>query len=128
MNIIPKRLRFQIFALALVGFSIFIFVALISPYTQTRAQLKLLQSQIRAAIAAERFLRYSVLEVKEAVDYGLIEEGDDRKEELRNNGENIERLRLEGTKALSDLRSARCHSENCQNPTTSRQPASRQAP
>jgi signal transduction histidine kinase/DNA-binding response OmpR family regulator len=106
MNIIPKRLRFQMFALALVGFSIFIFVALISPYTQTRAQLKLLQSQIRAAIAAERFLRYSVLEVKEAVDYGLIEEGDDRKEELRNNGENIERLRLEGTNALSDLRSA----------------------
>src|ERR1700675_3836977 len=106
MNSTSKSLRFQVFALALAGLSIFIFVALISPYTQTRARLKLLQSQIRAAIAAERFLRYSVLEVKEAVDYGLIEEGDDRKEELRNNGENIERLRLEGTNALSDLRSA----------------------
>src|ERR1700676_2128168 len=106
MNSIPKGLRFQMFALALGGLSIFIFVALISPYTQTRARLKLLQSQIRAAIAAERFLRYSVLEVKEAIDYGLIEEGEDRKEELQNNAENIGRLRLEAITALSDLRSA----------------------
>ena len=106
MNTIPKRLRFQMFALALAGGSIFIFVALISPYTQTRARLKLLQSQIRAAVAAERFLRYSALEVKEALDYGLIEEGDDRKEELQNNAVDIQRWRLEGAQALSDLRSA----------------------
>ena len=89
MNSIPKGLRFQVFALALGGLSIFIFVALLSPYTQTRARLKLLQSQIRAAIAAERFLRYSVLEVKEAIDYGLIEEGEDRKEELQNNADGL---------------------------------------
>src|ERR1700738_1126681 len=100
------RLRFQLLGLALAGGSIFIFVALISPYTQTRARLKMLQSQIRAAIAAERFLRYSVLEVKEVIDYGLIEEGEDRREELQNNAENIERWRGEATKALSDLRSA----------------------
>jgi len=100
------RLRFQLLGLALAGGSIFIFAALISPYTQTRARLKLLQPQIRAAIAAERFLRYSALEVKEAIDYGLIEEGEDRKEELQNNAENIKRWRLEATKALSDLRSA----------------------
>ena len=100
------RLRFQLLGLALAGGSIFIFVALISPYTQTRARLKLLQSQIRAAIAAERFLRYSALEVKEAIDYGLIEEGEDRKEELQNNAEDIKRWQLEATKALSDLRSA----------------------
>src|SRR6202048_5046446 len=100
------RLRFQLLGLALAGGSIFIFVALISPYTQTRARLKLLQSQIRAAIAAERFLRYSALEVKEAIDYGLIEEGEDRKKELRNNAEDIKRWQLEATKALSDLRSA----------------------
>jgi signal transduction histidine kinase/DNA-binding response OmpR family regulator len=106
MNSIPKRLRFQMFALALVGGSIFIFVALISPYTQTRARLKLLQSQIRAAVAAERFLRYSALEVKEAIDYGLIGEGDDRNEELQTNAEGIKRWRLEGAQALSDLRSA----------------------
>jgi len=37
MNRIPKVLRFQLFALALAGISIFIFVALISPYAQTRA-------------------------------------------------------------------------------------------
>src|SRR3984893_8441461 len=100
------RLRFQLLGLALAGGSIFIFVALISPYTQTRARLKLLQSQIRAAIAAERFLRYSALEVKEAIDCGLIEEGEDRKEELQNNAEDSERWQLEATKALSDLRSA----------------------
>src|SRR6266849_5386140 len=100
------RLRFQLLGLALAGGSIFIFAALISPYTQTRARLKLLQPQIRAAVAAERFLRYSSLEIKEAIDYGLIEEGEERKEELQNNAENIGRWRLEATKALSDLRSA----------------------
>jgi len=105
MNSIPKSLRFQIFAIALAAISIFIFVALLSPYTQTRARLKLLQPQIRTAVAAERFLRYSALEVKEVVDYGLIEEGEDRKEELQNNAEDLERWRLEATKALSDLRS-----------------------
>jgi signal transduction histidine kinase/CheY-like chemotaxis protein len=106
MNSIPKGLRFQIFAIALASISIFIFVALISPYMQTRARLKLLQPQIRTAVAAERFLRYSALEVKEVIDYGLIEEGEDRKEELQNNADDLERWRLEATKALSDLRSA----------------------
>src|ERR1700682_3931894 len=106
MKSIPMGLRFQIFALALAGFSIFIFVALISPYTQTRVRLKVLQSQIRAAVAAARFLRYSALEIKEGIDYGLIQEGDDRKEELQNNAEEIKRWRLEATMALSDLRSA----------------------
>jgi signal transduction histidine kinase/DNA-binding response OmpR family regulator len=106
MNRIPKGLRFQIFALALAGLSAFVFVALVSPYAQTRSQLKLLQSQIHAAVAAERFLRYSALEIKEAIDYGLIQEGEDRNEELQNNGEDIKRWRLEGEHALSDLRSA----------------------
>jgi signal transduction histidine kinase/DNA-binding response OmpR family regulator len=106
MTSIPRSLRFQIFAIALAGISIFIFVALISPYMQTRARLKLLQPQIRTAVAAERFLRYSALEVKEGIDYGLIEEGEDRKEELQNNADDLERWRLEATKALSDLRSA----------------------
>jgi signal transduction histidine kinase/DNA-binding response OmpR family regulator len=106
MNSIPKGLRFQIFAMALAGISIFIFVALISPYMQTRARLKLLQPQILTAVAAERFLRYSALEVKEAIDYGLIEEGEDRKEELQNNADDLDRWHLEATKALSDLRSA----------------------
>src|ERR1700692_246413 len=105
MNTISKGLRFKIFALALAGTSIFIFVALISPYTQTRARLKLLQPQIRTAVAAERFLRYSALEVKEVIDYGLIEEGVDRKEELQNNTDDLDRWHLEATKALSDLRS-----------------------
>ncbi len=106
MNAIPKGLRFQIFAVALAGISIFIFVALISPYTQTRARLKLLQPQIRTAVAAERFLRYSALELKEVIDYGLIEEGEDRKEELQDNFDDLERWHLEATQALSDLRSA----------------------
>ncbi len=106
MNAILKGLRFQMFALILAGISIFVFVALISPYTQTRVRLRVLQSQIRAAVAAERFLRYSALEIKEGIDYGLIEEGEEREEELQNNAENIERWRLEATKALSDLRSA----------------------
>jgi len=106
MNSIPRGLRFQIFALALAGISIFIFVASISPYMQTRARLKLLQPQIRTAVAAERFLRYSAVEVKEGIDYGLIREGEDRDEELHDNGEDLKRWRLEATKALSDLRSA----------------------
>jgi signal transduction histidine kinase/DNA-binding response OmpR family regulator len=106
MNRFLKGLRFQMFALALAGISIFIFVVVISPYMQTRIQLKLLQSQIQAAVAAERFLRYSALELKEAIDFGLIEEGDDRKEELQNNSEDIKRWRLEGAPALLDLRSA----------------------
>ena len=105
MRSIPKHLRFQMFALALAGISIFIFVALISPYTQTLARLKLLQPQIRTAVAAEQFLRYSALEVKEVIHYGLIEEGEDRKEELQNNTEDLNRWRSEATKALSDLRS-----------------------
>src|SRR5580704_10679600 len=105
MRSIPKHLRFQMFALALAGISIFIFVALISPYTQTLARLKLLQPQIRTAVAAEQFLRYSALEVKEVIHYGLIEEGEDRKEELQNNTEDLERWRSEAAKALSDLRS-----------------------
>src|SRR5450631_225776 len=106
MNTIHKGVRFKMFALALAGISIFIFVALISPYTQTRARLKLLQPQIRAAVAAERFLRYSALEVKETIDYSLIQEGTDRNEELQNNAKDLERWRLEATTALSDLRSA----------------------
>jgi signal transduction histidine kinase/DNA-binding response OmpR family regulator len=106
MHSISKGLRFQLFALALAGLSIFIFVALLSPYMHTRARLQLLQSQIRAAVAAERFLRYSALEIKESIDYGLIQEGDDRSEELQNNTADIKRWRLEGAVALSDLRSA----------------------
>jgi signal transduction histidine kinase/DNA-binding response OmpR family regulator len=106
MNRFLKGLGFQMFAVALAGISIFIFVVVISPYTQTRIQLKLLQSQIRAAVAAERFLRYSAVELKEAIDFGLIEEGDDRKEELQNNADDLDRARLEAIKALSDLRSA----------------------
>jgi len=106
MNRISNGLRFQIFALALGGISIFIFVALISPYTQTRARLKLLQPQIRMAVAAERFLRYSALEIKDVIDYGLIEDGEDRNEELQKNTQEIARSRLEATKDLSDLRSA----------------------
>jgi signal transduction histidine kinase/DNA-binding response OmpR family regulator len=73
---------------------------------QTRARLKLLQPQIQTAVAAERFLRYSALEVKEVIDYGLIEDGEERKEELQNNADGLERWRLEATKALRDLRSA----------------------
>jgi signal transduction histidine kinase/DNA-binding response OmpR family regulator len=99
-------LRFPLLGLALAGASIFIFTATISPYTKTRAQLKLLQSQIRAAVAAERFLRYSTLEIKEVIDYGLIEEGEDRKEELQNNTEAIQRYREEASTALSELRVA----------------------
>src|SRR5260370_29808533 len=89
------RLRFQLLGLALAGGSIFIFAALISPYTQTRARLKLLQPQIRAAIAAERFLSYSALDVKESIDYGLIEEGVGRKEVLQYNSENIIHWRVD---------------------------------
>jgi signal transduction histidine kinase/DNA-binding response OmpR family regulator len=99
-------LRFPLLGLALAGVSIFIFIGTISPYTETRAQLKLLQSQIRAAVAAERFLRYSTLEIKDVIDYGLIEEGEDRKEELQNNVEAIKRYREEASNALSELRVA----------------------
>lgn len=106
MNSASKGLRFQMLALALAGLSIFIFVALISPYMQARTRLKLLQSQIQAAVAAERFLRYSAMEVKETIDYGLIDKSGDRKEELQNNAEDITGSRLEASKALSDLRSA----------------------
>jgi signal transduction histidine kinase/CheY-like chemotaxis protein len=98
--------RLQIFTLILAGISTFVFVSLISPYVHTRARLKLLESQIRAAVAAERFQRYSALEIKEGIDFGLIQEGEDRNEELQNNVQDLARSQLEATKALLELRSA----------------------
>jgi signal transduction histidine kinase/CheY-like chemotaxis protein len=106
MNQTFRTLRFQLIALALAGISIFIFVAVISPYAKTLTRVNQLQQQIRAAVAAERFLRYSTLEIKDAMDYGLIQEGDDREEELQKNAEDIERRRSEASLALLDLRSA----------------------
>src|ERR1700730_10348086 len=99
-------LRFRLIALALAGISIFIFVALFSPYVKTRKRVDRLQLQIRAAVAAERFLRYSTLEIKEVIDYGLIAEGGDREEALQNNGEVIRRYRDEASSALGELRVA----------------------
>jgi signal transduction histidine kinase/DNA-binding response OmpR family regulator len=101
-----QGLGLQIFTLILAGISIFVLVSLISPYVHTRARLKLLESQIRAAVAAERFLRYSALEIKEGMDYGLVQEGEDRNEELQNNIQELERSQLEAIQALSELRSA----------------------
>jgi signal transduction histidine kinase/CheY-like chemotaxis protein len=98
--------RLQIFTLILAGISTFVFASLISPYVHTRARLKLLESQIRGAVAAQRFQRYSAVEIKEAIDYGLIQEGEDRNEELQNNVEDLARSQLEATKALLELRSA----------------------
>jgi signal transduction histidine kinase/DNA-binding response OmpR family regulator len=96
-------LRFQLPALGLAVISVFAFVVVISPYRATRMRLKQLQPQIQATVAAERCLRYSTLEIKEVMDYGLIEEDDDRKEHLQNNADEIERWRTEASKALSDL-------------------------
>jgi signal transduction histidine kinase/DNA-binding response OmpR family regulator len=101
-----QGLGLQIFTVILAGISIFVLVSLISPYLHTRARLKLLESQIRAAVAAERFLRYSALEIKEGMDYGLIQEGEDRNEELQNNIQELERSQLEAVQALAELRSA----------------------
>ncbi|HLZ52505.1 MAG TPA: response regulator [Candidatus Acidoferrum sp.] len=98
--------RFQLTALALAGLSIFIFAAVISPYAKTRSRVSQLERQIHAAVDAERFLRYSTLEIKDVIDYGLIEDGDDREEMLQRNAEDIERWRGEVSLALVDLRSA----------------------
>jgi signal transduction histidine kinase/DNA-binding response OmpR family regulator len=105
IKITYKSLRLQVFTLLLAGISIFVFVTLLSPYVQIRARLKLLQSQIRAAVAAERFLHYSALEIKEDLDYGFIEQGGDREQELQNNGEDLKRWRSEAAQALAGLRS-----------------------
>jgi signal transduction histidine kinase/DNA-binding response OmpR family regulator len=99
-------LRFQMLALALALISIFIFVALISPYAKTRTSVSQLQPQIRAAVGAERFLRYSTLEMKEVIDYGMIAEGEDRREELQKNAEDVKLRRLEASRALTEWQSA----------------------
>jgi signal transduction histidine kinase/DNA-binding response OmpR family regulator len=99
-------LSFRMVALALALISIFVFVALISPYAKTRSSVTQLQPQIRAAVAAERFLRYSTLEIKEAMDYGQIGEGEDRKEELERNVADVKGRRSEASRALLDLQSA----------------------
>ena len=104
INSIARGLRFQLFAIALAGISIFVFMVVISPYAKTRTRLNGLQPQIRAAVAAQRFLRYSSLEIKKVIDFGLMEEGDDREEELQKNVEDTKRWHSEASIALSDLR------------------------
>jgi hypothetical protein len=59
MKQIFGTIRFRLTALALAGISIFIFAAVISPYAKTRSRVSQLKPQIHAAVAAERFLRYS---------------------------------------------------------------------
>lgn len=98
------RARFLFFASALAGISIFVFFVTISPYVKARARLNWLQPQIRATIASQRFLRYSTLEIKQAIDYGLIEDGDDRKAELEENGRKLDHWRSEAQGALVELR------------------------
>jgi hypothetical protein len=99
-------LRFLLLGVALAGISIFIFMSTISPYTKTRMQLEILKSQIRAAVAAERFLRYSTVEIKEVIDYGLIQESEDRQEELQGNAAAVKRNRVEASRYLAELRVA----------------------
>src|SRR5688572_1835849 len=107
---------FQIIALALAGLSIFVFFAMISPYVKARALLTLVQAQVRATVAAERFLRYSTLETKEGIDYGLIQEGVYRKTDLERNTEDLERWRSEAHDALTELRSAMQAAQKAGNP------------
>lgn len=99
-------LRFRLIAMALAGISVFTFVAVISPYTRTRTRANQLQQQVRAALAAGRFLRYSTLEIKNVIDWGLIEDGDDREDELRTNAHEIEEWHAAASQALLDLRGA----------------------
>ena len=99
-------IRFRLTALALAGLSIFIFAAVISPYAETRRRVSQLEPQIHAAVDAERFLRYSALEIKDVIDYGLIQDGEDREEELQKNAEDIGQWRGEASRALLDLRLA----------------------
>jgi PAS domain S-box-containing protein len=101
-----RYVGFPIAALALAGVSVFVFFAMISPYVKARSLLTLVQARVKGSVAAERFLRYSMLEAKEAIDYGLIVEGDDRKADLEKNTQDLERWRSEAQQALTDLRSA----------------------
>ena len=91
---------------ALASIAIFAFVALLSPYVNTLDRLRFLQPQIHAAVASERFLRYSTLEIKEVIDFGLIKDDADQKEELRIDSEEVERWHSEVLKALSELQSS----------------------
>ncbi len=97
--------RLTMLAVALAGISIFIFVVMMTPYVRTRARLKLLRPEIRSTVAAEQLLRYSTLEIKHVIEYGMIEEGEDRSAQLEKNGRSLDRWRSEAGKALSELRS-----------------------
>ena len=100
----PSYLPFL--ALALSGVSVFVFIVMIFPYAKAQDRLNFLQPQIRATVAAERFLRYSTLEIKKAIDFELIEEGDEREAELVQNGQALDHWRSEAQSALVELRSA----------------------
>jgi signal transduction histidine kinase/CheY-like chemotaxis protein len=93
----------SLLVLALAGISVFVFFAMISPYSKARSQMNLVQLQIRGTVAAQRFLRYSALEIKEGIDYGLIT-GGDRKFEMTANTDDLEHWRLEAQAAMADLR------------------------
>ena len=87
----------------MAGISIFVFFAMMSPYASARAEMNLVQLQIRGTVAAQRFLRYSTLEIKEGINYGLIT-GEDRKVALEASAADLERWRLEAHAAIAALR------------------------
>src|SRR6202158_495888 len=98
--------RFVLFALAMAGISIFVFFAMTSPYAKARAQMDLVQLEIRGTVAAQRFLRYTSLEINEAIDFGLVGNGEDPKSELEENWKDLVRSRSEAQAALVDFRLA----------------------
>jgi signal transduction histidine kinase/CheY-like chemotaxis protein len=108
----PAPAYLPFLAVALAGISVFVFMVMISPYARARSRLNLLQPQIRATVAAERFLRYSTLEIKEVTDYGLIEEDDDRQGALAQKGKALDHWRPEAQRALSELRAAITEARN----------------
>src|ERR1700682_3803641 len=100
-----RSFRLGLLTLGLAGISVFVFGVVISPYAKTRLRLKLLKPRIEAAVAGERFLRYSMVEIKQAIDFALIDEGEDRADELQAKGIEMEHWRAEASNALAQLRS-----------------------
>ncbi len=102
---------FQTLTLVMTGVSILIFAAMMSPYNRAQAQLKLLNPQVKAAVAAEKFDRYCALEVKEVIDLALIEDRK-RADELSRHSIHIGPMRQKAQEALTELHNAISGTEN----------------
>jgi PAS domain S-box-containing protein len=107
MKRILKPAHFYFIAVGLAGISLLVFSAVMLPYTTARHLLRSLKPQVQATFAADRFIGYFALELKECSDYGLISgQGSKRKEQVQMNFRHLQDSRSKAQNALIDLKSA----------------------